>query len=225
MSSEQGYSVVPVQRIFLPIRIVQMVFTVIIFGIACYHLSLAPSYDAGGLSLFTALATIIFLIYWFVANSPTNTHLYNYWAVFAVELFVLIFWLCTFALDADKVSLYVQATNYSSSYDGTDYSGDGTTSGSGTVCYAGVCVNYKRDLYKRSLVKRATDSVSATLYVALALSVINFILFGVTFALYTINMFRHRAALSNAKGNNIPMGNGHVAANRMEKGIVMNGRQ
>ncbi|KIX93439.1 uncharacterized protein Z520_10858 [Fonsecaea multimorphosa CBS 102226] len=220
MSSGEGYSVVPVQRIFLPLRIIQMVFTVIVFGIACYHLSLAPNYDAGGLSLFTALASVIFLIYWFVANSPANTHLYNYWAMFAVELFILIFWLCTFALDADKVALYVQATSYTSSYDGT---GDGSTSGSGTVCYDGVCVNYKRDLYKRGLIKRSTDSLSATLYVALAISVINFILFGVTFTLYTINMFRHRAALSNAKGNNIAMMNGHGAASRMEKGVVMNG--
>ncbi|OQV10895.1 Membrane-associating domain-containing protein [Cladophialophora immunda] len=224
MPSGEGYSVVPVQRAFLPLRIIQMVFTVIVFGIACYHLSLAPNYDAGGISLFTALATIIFLIYWFVANSPANTNLYNYWAFFAVELFVLIFWLCTFALDADKVSLYVQATSYS--YDGTDYSGDGTTSGSGSVCYDGVCVSYKRGLhYKRGLVKRSTDPISATLYVALALSVINFILFGVTFTLYTINMFRHRAALSNAKGSNIAMNNGHGAASRMEKGVVMNGHQ
>ncbi|KAH0843730.1 hypothetical protein FOPE_09040 [Fonsecaea pedrosoi] len=225
MSSGEGYSVVPVQRIFFPFRIVQMILTVFVFGIACYHLSLAPNYDAGGISLFTGLASIIFLIYWFVANSPGNTHLYNYWAIFAVELFVLIFWLCTFALTADKVALLVQATSYTSSYDGVDYSGGGSD-GSGSVCYAGVCVNYKRDLHdKRGLVKRSTDPVSATMYVALALSVINFILFGVTFVLYTINLFRHRAALSSLKGNNIAMNNGHGSASRMEKGVVVNGHQ
>lgn len=45
MSSGSGYSVVPVQRVFLPLRIVQMVFAVVVFGIAAYHLSLLASYD------------------------------------------------------------------------------------------------------------------------------------------------------------------------------------
>jgi hypothetical protein len=116
--------------------------------------------------LFTALATVIFLIYWFVANSPTNSNLYNYWALFAVELFVLIFWLCSFALTADKVALINQVSSFESDYDGSTYSGD---SSSGTYCYAGYCVNTKRDIVKRAVV----DPVSATLYVALALSVIN----------------------------------------------------
>ncbi|EXJ72657.1 uncharacterized protein A1O5_03803 [Cladophialophora psammophila CBS 110553] len=175
MSSDEGYSVVPVQRIFFPLRIIQMVFTVGVFGIACYHLSLYSGYDAGALSLFTCLASIIFLIYWFVANSPTNSHLYNYWAFFAVELFVLIFWLCTFALAADKVAKYVQLLSYDTSYDGYDYSSTGDTTGGTTggssYCYDGVCVSYsKRDLAKRDTV---TDPFSATLYTALALSVIN----------------------------------------------------
>jgi hypothetical protein len=122
-------------------------------------------HKAGALSIFTAIATVIFVIYWFVANSPANTNLYNYWAIFAVELFVLIFWLCSFALTASKVALIAQSSSY---YDSSDY----TTDGSGSHCYAGYCV--KRDLsYKRDIVKRWTDPISATLYTALALSVIN----------------------------------------------------
>jgi hypothetical protein len=129
-------------------------------------------HKAGALSIFTAIATVIFVIYWFVANSPANTNLYNYWAIFAVELFVLIFWLCSFALTASYVALFAQASSY---YDSSDYTTDGsgyTTDGSGSNCYDGYCL--KRDLtYKRDIVKRSTDPFSATLYTALALSVIN----------------------------------------------------
>ena len=128
--------------------------------------------QADGLSIFTAIATIIFLIYWFVANSPANTSLYNYWAIFAVELFVLIFWLCSFALTAQEVAVFVQAESYATTYSG-DYTTDGS-GGSGTYCYFGYCTGYKRDLsYKRDIVKRSTDPFTATVYAALALSVIN----------------------------------------------------
>jgi hypothetical protein len=107
---------------------------------------------------------LIFVVYWFVANGVTK--LYNYWAIFSVELFVLIFWLCTFALIADKVATVVSADNIYDSYgsggDGSDPYGDGS---SGTYCYAGYCAHYKRSL--------STDPFSATLYAVLAFSVIN----------------------------------------------------
>src|ERR1700753_3245796 len=109
---------------------------------------------------------MIFIVYWFVANSVTK--LYNYWAIFSVELFILIFWLCTFALIADKVAGVTAAENlyggYGSSGSGNDPYGDGS-SGSGTYCYAGVCVSYKRSV--------ATDPFSATLYAVLAFAVID----------------------------------------------------
>jgi hypothetical protein len=120
---------------------------------------------------------MIFIIYWFVATSGSGVKLYNYWAIFAVELFVLIFWLCTFALVASKAALLTQALNFDvttgdgttgSSNTGTGFTGS-TGGSSGTVCYSGYCVNYKRSLLKRT----AADPFSATLYTSLALSVIN----------------------------------------------------
>ena len=76
---------------------------------------------------------------------------------------MLIFWLCTFALDADRVSEVVQYENLVGDY-------DTSSSGSNQYCYDGVCVSY---MSKRGLVKRDTGPVAATLYTALALSVIN----------------------------------------------------
>jgi hypothetical protein len=53
-------------------------------------------------------------------------------------------------------------------YSTTSYSSSGT--GSNTYCYAGYCVSAKRDLLKRYT---ETDPVSATIYTAMALSIIN----------------------------------------------------
>ncbi|KAF2670940.1 hypothetical protein BT63DRAFT_453311 [Microthyrium microscopicum] len=198
MSSPQnGYSVVPVQKVFLPLRIVQLILGVAVLGISAYHLSLYAAYDAGGLGLFAGLATIILVVYWFVSQS--NTNLYNFWAIFAVEIFVLIMWLCTFALIASKVALLNSYTGYI----GGSYGSGSSGSSSGTICYAGYCVNYKR-----SLAKRYVDPFSATIYAALALAVVNFILFGVTFTLYTINMFRHRATFTSSVQNGSKNENG-----------------
>jgi hypothetical protein len=133
-------------------------------------------YQSGALGIFTGLATMIFVIYWLVATSPSGLKLYNYWAIFAVELFVLIFWLCTFALVASKVSTFVDADKFVNAFNGGDSesdSGNGSSSGSGSgnnqYCALGVCVNYKRSLSKRT----STDPVSATVYTDLALSILN----------------------------------------------------
>jgi hypothetical protein len=39
-SANSGYSVVPVQKIFFPLRIIQLLLGVIVLGLSAYHLSL-----------------------------------------------------------------------------------------------------------------------------------------------------------------------------------------
>jgi uncharacterized membrane protein YgcG len=122
------------------------------------------------LALFTGLATMIFLTYYFVATRRDNSSLYNYWALFAVEAFVLLFWLVTWALYANLTASLRAASSFSGSFDSSSgSSGSGSSSGSGNLgfCYAGICVKHK---VKRSL---STDPYSATTYTALALSLIN----------------------------------------------------
>jgi len=120
----------------------------------------------GALGIFTAIATWIFAAYWFVANNSSSQKLYNYWAMFAVEFFVWVFWLTTFALYAsyvvDSLAMYGGSSSSSSSTDNQ-------------LCYAGYCVNYKRSLTKRyrSAETVSAETVSACLYTALAFSVIN----------------------------------------------------
>jgi hypothetical protein len=103
---------------------------------------------------------LIFIIYWFVANSVPKV--YNYWAIFFVEIFVLIFWLCTFALLSEKVAKVVQYDAWA-----TGFSSGGKTGGS-TYCYAGYCIHYKRSLVKRDI----AGAVDA-LYAVLGLSILN----------------------------------------------------
>jgi hypothetical protein len=138
------------------------------------HTSNSPI-QAAGIGIFTSLATMIFVIYWFISTSGGK--LYNYWALFATEIFVLIFWLCTFALLASKVAP-MTSTNIgnsgsfgsggsSASDGGVTTTTDGT--GGGTACYNGYCTTFKRSIARRSYV----DPFSATLYVDLAISVVN----------------------------------------------------
>ncbi|KAH7128163.1 hypothetical protein B0J11DRAFT_504648 [Dendryphion nanum] len=196
-SSAAGYSVVPVQKAFTALRIIQVIFGVIVLGLSAYLVSLTTSYGSsyvftpGAIAIFTAIATGIFVVYWFVAHGASGKSLYNYWALFAVEVFLWIFWLTTFALYASWVTGVIGYTGGShTNYPGTN-----------TYCYAGYCVNIKRGLEKRYY---SVDSASACIYAALALSVVNFLLFSATTVLFAINMFRHRTAQSQitpASGN------------------------
>jgi hypothetical protein len=200
MSSAAGYSIVPIQKVIIPLRIIQLVFGLVVLGISAYQVSLyagsgyssdvSPVYvkkhtisllisppQAGGLGIFVGLATMIFITYWFVATSSSGRNLYNYWAIFATELFVLIFWLCTFALVASKVALLAQynadfsgnSGNSGNSGSGGSYTSTTNGNGQGQACYDGYCINYKRGLDKRAMV----DPFSATLYTDLAVSVVN----------------------------------------------------
>jgi hypothetical protein len=183
-----GYSVVPVQKAFTALRIIQVILGIIILGLSAYPVSLTSGYgygayifEPGAIGIFTGIATLIFVVYWFVSNSVSNQKLYNYWAIFAVECFVWVFWLTTFALYASFVGQSLSTMgNYNTSY-----------SGGNTYCYSGYCVTGKRGLSKRYV---QTDPVAGTIYAALAFSVINFILFSVTLILFTVNMMRHRTA-------------------------------
>ncbi|ORY07917.1 hypothetical protein BCR34DRAFT_590128 [Clohesyomyces aquaticus] len=220
--SANGYSVVPVNgKVFMGLRIVQVLFSVIVLGMAAYVVSLTNGYgDAyvfkpGALAVFTALATWIFVAYWFVAHRIADQKLYNYWAIFAVECFVWLFWLITFALYAQYVASVLTAANNDYTDGGNNnYTYDPNNPGHGQVCYNGYCVNYKRGLLKRYA---SADTIAGTIYTALALSVVNWILFSVTLALYTIAMIKHRKTLSTVADVHQPHAEMHpIPAHKVE---------
>ena len=106
------------------LRLIQLVLAIILLGLAAYGLSVR-SYDGLALTLFTVphpfplalsifsltkyqtLATIITVIY---VNISNRVYLisYNYWAILGLDIFLVVFWLISFALVASEAKSYVQ---------------------------------------------------------------------------------------------------------------------
>ncbi|CZT24042.1 uncharacterized protein RCC_09759 [Ramularia collo-cygni] len=146
------------------LKIVQLVFSVLVLALAAVNVS-AIAYNAHALSIFTALFSILILVYYFVAIHG-SIKLYNWIALLILECLALIFWLSTWAVLA---ALYATPTYYS--YDSYYY------------------------WYKRSLEKRITVSdYTGTFISALTFSVINFILYCITLTFISLAAHRHRKA-------------------------------
>ncbi len=119
---------------FIAIRIVQLVFAVLILALSGYSVAmfassgnifilvvvclteqppLPPSSFANRelkqkQALFTIITSIYHLVAWF---GPANA--YNYWAVLALDIFLVVMWLASFALLASEVA-YLGYYSYSS---------------------------------------------------------------------------------------------------------------
>ncbi|TGJ85269.1 hypothetical protein E0Z10_g3516 [Xylaria hypoxylon] len=104
-------------KAFVAVRILQLVLGIICLGLTGYLTAVAP---IGGavLTLFTSITTLITGIYILVAHfGPPKA--YNYWAILALDIFHVLFWLIAFALLASQAALLIA---YSSDYFGY-YSG------------------------------------------------------------------------------------------------------
>ncbi|KAH8196767.1 hypothetical protein TruAng_009059 [Truncatella angustata] len=97
---------------FIAIRIVQLVLAVVVLGLTAYGVS-QLAFDGDILSLFSALATLITCIYIIVAEFGAPA-LYNYWAVLSLDIFLVVFWLISFALLAAEIAPY--ASGYCTYY-------------------------------------------------------------------------------------------------------------
>ncbi|KAI2467096.1 hypothetical protein F4781DRAFT_433749 [Annulohypoxylon bovei var. microspora] len=105
---------------FVAIRIIQLIISIICLGLCAFGIAyLVFSGDA--LMLFTAIATIITSIYCLVAEfGPPKA--YNYWAILSLDIFLVIFWLISFALLAAQVAagfaLYHEYSDFYEEYYG-----------------------------------------------------------------------------------------------------------
>ncbi|TLD27413.1 hypothetical protein E2P81_ATG10701 [Venturia nashicola] len=178
-SAQSSYSVAPFPKAFFPLRILQLILGLALLGISAYyvHSSTANHFDSpdyASLGLFTGIATVMCIIFWFVAATIMDANPPVFWIAFVLELFMLIMWLCTFAVLAARIA-------------------------------------HNKPFLQLEIVRK---SFPATLYTALAVSVLNFILFAITSILYTINHFKHRKTLAAEQtqapgrveqGDNVPM--------------------
>ncbi|KAL1853681.1 hypothetical protein VTK73DRAFT_8879 [Phialemonium thermophilum] len=113
---------------FIAIRIVQLVLAVIVIGLAAYGVSLA-AFDGDIFIMVVGLFTLIVSIYHLVAEFG-SPKLYNYWAVLALDIFLVVMWIASFALLASQVA---SIFSYIDSYD--DYYGYSTDK-TGAACLA-----------------------------------------------------------------------------------------
>lgn len=114
-----------------PIRILQLLFGLTVLGLAAYGVSVYST-SGLGLTLFTvslpaaqlllphprtitntyqAIVTVITTIYALVTSHKFLVA-YNYWTIIALDLFLIIFWLISFAKDAAEANAYRWWNNF-----------------------------------------------------------------------------------------------------------------
>lgn len=169
---------------FFILRVVQIVLAVIVLGLAGYCLDYAgTTIDSLALTVFTVIYTWIILGY-YLATTIALTSLYNLWAVLALEIGAVIFWLCSMAVLAKDA-----ACLYGDCYDTNDY------------------FYMRRDLTSRepkksgfsfgssiSDAQNKADTYRGCFAGAAGLSGLLLLLFIITIAFFSVMLHRHRKA-------------------------------
>ncbi|KAK2022923.1 hypothetical protein LX32DRAFT_173883 [Colletotrichum zoysiae] len=94
---------------FIALRIVQLALAVMVTGLCAFGISVAPI-DGNCLMIFVSLSTMVVTV-WLIVAEFSSPRAYNYWAVLALDIFLLFFWLCSFALLAAQAG-YLFGSSY-----------------------------------------------------------------------------------------------------------------
>ncbi|RDW80156.1 hypothetical protein BP6252_04794 [Coleophoma cylindrospora] len=171
MSSTTKPYMLPTPVFLWGFRLAQLVLALVVLGLSAYGITFL-AFDGDSLMLFTALATMIIVIYVGVASLFAPV-MYNYWAILGLDVFAIIFWLISFPLLASEIA----------NYSGTTYN----------YCYY-YC--YRKD--KRFVpAKRAVTTIETyrnAMIADAAIGGIEFVLFVVTLVVTSIHLHRHRKA-------------------------------
>jgi uncharacterized membrane protein YtjA (UPF0391 family) len=172
---------VPQPKWILFVRAARALLAVVVLGLCAYTIQIIPMVQAQ-FNIFVAIFTFLVTVYIFVAEIPAP-QAYNKWAILALEIMTLIFWLAGFA------SLAALAANIDACLDmAAEY---------GTICYA-----YRRSYDKRSLNKRVVwDGETAREWyagfaAAAGMASICFILSIVILAIFCMAIHRQRQSLN-----------------------------
>ncbi|KAI1855590.1 hypothetical protein JX265_005993 [Neoarthrinium moseri] len=147
---------------FIAVRIIQLVLGVVVLGLSAFGVYFLV-FSGDCLTLFTAIATIIALVYHLIAvfGAPS---LYNYWAILSLDIFLVLFWLISFAVLAAEVAPYL----------------------SGVVCYSDGCYRVR--------LSSADKIYGACMAAAAGVGGLEFIMFIVSLAIHGVMLHRHRKA-------------------------------
>ncbi|SMY27864.1 unnamed protein product [Zymoseptoria tritici ST99CH_1A5] len=155
-----------------PIRIVQLVLSVIVLGLSAANVDVA-SFDAHAFAVFTSLFSIIILTYYLVAVHAVP-RAYHWMAIVALELIAVVFWLATWAALAGLYADLVGGSRRSRNYYNID----------------------RRSPEKRSIY----SDYQGVFQAAIAFSVIQFVLFCVTAVFIGLAGWRRHSSGRSARG-------------------------
>jgi len=168
-------------RWVLIVRIFQGLFAGLVLGTSAYGIYWV-SFGAWCFALFTALATIIVLLYIRLSTYVASLRAaYNYWAILGLEIFMIVFWLGSMAALAALRSTFVIPTEIN---------------GCVNYGYGGICYK-KRELAKRAV---ATYGYLDMMAASAGFCAIEFLLFIATLTILSINIHRHRLAKAAGQG-------------------------
>ncbi|OAQ97091.1 hypothetical protein LLEC1_07436 [Akanthomyces lecanii] len=156
------------------VRIAQVVLSIVVLGMAAAWSDYAL-FDAPSLAIAAAVFTWVIVAYILLTEKLHAANLlYSIYAVIVLDAFMIIIWLSTWALNAARRAALGDV-------------GRGGGRGS-TVCYNGICYDYK----KRSIERRAMSwsTLSGLLAGVAALGAVVWVLFIVTFV-WTVMQFLH----------------------------------
>ncbi|WYZ44117.1 hypothetical protein EsH8_VII_000553 [Colletotrichum jinshuiense] len=148
---------------FIAIRIVQLILALIITGLCAFSIYVIP-FTGNCFMIFVSISTMI-VTTWLIVAELSMPKLYNYWAVLALDIFLVIFWLCSFAVLAAQV---------------------GYSFGGSSDCYYGYCVfTYPYGIYL---------IVLSCMAAAAGLGGLQFALFAASLSVHGVMLHRHRKA-------------------------------
>jgi len=182
------------------LRGIQLFLATVVLGLSAYGVHWI-AFNAWGFAIFCSLATYIVVLYGILTERiPSWNTAYNYWAIVALDAFLVVFWLSAMGALAATRALFIYPTTINGCI---NY-------GSGGICYK------KRDL---DLAKRdsyvATNGYLSMMSGAAGISALLFVLFVVTLVMSSIALHRHRKAShesappTNGKVESHPMSNVH----------------
>ncbi|KAI1464414.1 uncharacterized protein F4812DRAFT_211146 [Daldinia caldariorum] len=151
---------------FVAIRIIQLVVGIICLGLSAFGIVFLV-FTGDALTLFTSIATLITSIYCLVAHfGPARA--YNYWAILGLDIFLVIFWLVSFAILADQVaSVFALYHSYASFYG---------------------------DYYDLNDYDTAVNTYGGCLAAAAGLGGVEFVLYIISLSIHGVMLHRHRKA-------------------------------
>ncbi|KAI2618952.1 hypothetical protein GGS26DRAFT_573662 [Hypomontagnella submonticulosa] len=147
---------------FVAIRILQLIIAIICLGLSGFGIAYFV-FAGDGLTLFTSIATLITSIYCLVAHfGPPKA--YNYWAILGLDIFLVIFWLISFAILAAQIAaVFAYYDAYSS-------------------------------IYELDAYDTAITTYAACLAAAAGLGGVEFVLYIVSLSIHGVMLHRHRKA-------------------------------